>query len=49
MGSTNCDTPHASLLLEQWVHLKVVQERLGHGTISTTICYLESRKRLCEI
>ena len=28
---------HASLMLKQGVHLKVVQERLGHATISTTI------------
>ena len=28
---------HASLLLKQNVHPKVVQERLGHATISTTI------------
>jgi len=28
---------HASLLLKQGVHPKVVQERLGHATISTTI------------
>ena len=27
---------HASLLLEQGVHLKVVQERLGHSTIAIT-------------
>jgi len=28
---------HASLLLKQGVHPKVVQERLGHATISTTL------------
>ena len=28
---------HASLLLKQNVHPKVVQERLGHATISTTL------------
>ena len=28
---------HASLMLKQGVHLKVVQERLGHATISTTL------------
>ena len=28
---------HASLLLKQNVHPKVVQERLGHATISTTV------------
>ncbi len=27
---------HATLVLQQGVHLKVVQERLGHATISTT-------------
>ena len=28
---------HASLLLKQGAHPKVVQERLGHATISTTL------------
>ena len=28
---------HASLMLKQGVHPKVVQERLGHATISTTL------------
>jgi integrase len=28
---------HASLLLKQGVHPKIVQERLGHATISTTL------------
>ena len=28
---------HATLLLRQGVHPKVVQERLGHSTISTTL------------
>jgi integrase len=28
---------HASLMLKQGVHPKVVQERLGHSTISTTL------------
>jgi integrase len=28
---------HASLLLKQSVHPKIVQERLGHATISTTL------------
>ena len=28
---------HASLMLKQSVHPKVVQERLGHATISTTL------------
>jgi integrase len=28
---------HASLLLKQNVHPKIVQERLGHSTISTTL------------
>jgi integrase len=28
---------HASLLLKQGIHPKIVQERLGHATISTTL------------
>ena len=28
---------HASLMLKQGIHPKVVQERLGHATISTTL------------
>ncbi len=28
---------HATLLLEQGVHPKIVQERLGHSTISMTL------------
>ena len=28
---------HASLMLKQGVHPKIVQERLGHATISTTL------------
>ncbi|MFC1957482.1 tyrosine-type recombinase/integrase [Chloroflexota bacterium] len=28
---------HASLMLKQGAHPKVVQERLGHATISTTL------------
>jgi integrase len=28
---------HASILLKQGVHPKIVQERLGHATISTTL------------
>ena len=28
---------HASLMLKQGIHPKVVQERLGHSTISTTL------------
>ena len=28
---------HATLMLKQGVHPKVVQERLGHATISTTL------------
>jgi integrase len=28
---------HASLMLKQGIHPKIVQERLGHATISTTL------------
>ncbi|MGB2884707.1 MAG: tyrosine-type recombinase/integrase, partial [Dehalococcoidia bacterium] len=28
---------HATIMLKQGVHPKVVQERLGHSTISTTL------------
>ncbi len=28
---------HASLMLKQGIHPKIVQERLGHSTISTTL------------
>ena len=28
---------HASLMLKQGVHPKIVQERLGHATIATTL------------
>jgi integrase len=33
----DCRHTHASLLLKQGIHPKVVQERLGHTTISTTL------------
>ena len=28
---------HASIMLKQGIHPKIVQERLGHATISTTL------------
>jgi integrase len=33
----NAGHTHASILLKQGVHPKIVQERLGHSTISTTL------------
>ena len=35
--SRACVIPHATLLLELGEHPKVVQERLGHSTITTTM------------
>jgi len=33
----DCRHTHATLLLKQGIHPKIVQERLGHSTISTTL------------
>jgi len=33
----DCRHSHASLLLSQGIHPKIVQERLGHATINMTL------------
>ena len=36
-ASTTLAMPHATLMLRQGVHPKIVQERLGHAKVGTTL------------